>query len=98
MIKVLVVDDSSFFRRRITEFLSADSDIEVIGQAVDGLDAIDQSRGSVHLPIGKLAGGHDVRVRDLDNPSHSMAPSLGKSIIASGLISILTVSPTLGAL
>lgn len=40
MIKVLVVDDSSFFRRRITEFLSTDKTIEVVGQAFDGLDAI----------------------------------------------------------
>jgi two-component system, chemotaxis family, protein-glutamate methylesterase/glutaminase len=43
MTKVLVVDDSSFFRRRITEFLSSDPDIEVIGQAVDGLDAIEKT-------------------------------------------------------
>lgn len=43
MIKVLVVDDSSFFRRRITEFLSSDPNIEVIGQAVDGLDAIEKT-------------------------------------------------------
>ncbi len=42
MIKVLVVDDSSFFRRRITEFLSSDERIEVIGQAVDGMDAIEK--------------------------------------------------------
>ena len=42
MIKVLVVDDSSFFRRRLTEFLSSDPNIEVVGQAVDGLDAIDK--------------------------------------------------------
>ena len=42
MIKTLVVDDSSFFRRRITEFLSADPKIEVVGQAVDGLDAIEK--------------------------------------------------------
>ena len=42
MVKVLVVDDSSFFRRRISEFLSMDPDIEVIGQAVDGLDAIEK--------------------------------------------------------
>jgi two-component system, chemotaxis family, protein-glutamate methylesterase/glutaminase len=43
MIKVLVVDDSSFFRRRITDFLSSDPDIEVIAQAVDGLDAIEKT-------------------------------------------------------
>jgi two-component system, chemotaxis family, protein-glutamate methylesterase/glutaminase len=44
LIKVLVVDDSSFFRRRITEFLSSDDQIEVIGQAVDGLDAIEKNK------------------------------------------------------
>ena len=43
MIRVLVVDDSSFFRRRITEFLSSDERIEVIGQAVDGMDAIEKT-------------------------------------------------------
>lgn len=43
MIKVLVVDDSSFFRRRITEFLSSDPNIEVIAQAVDGLDAVEKT-------------------------------------------------------
>ena len=42
MVKVLVVDDSSFFRRRISEFLSSDPDIQVVGQAVDGMDAIDK--------------------------------------------------------
>ena len=44
MIKVLVVDDSSFFRRRITEFLSSDYRIEVIGEAVDGMDAIEKTK------------------------------------------------------
>jgi two-component system, chemotaxis family, protein-glutamate methylesterase/glutaminase len=43
MTKVLVVDDSSFFRRRISEFLSSDPGIEVIGQAVDGFDAIEKT-------------------------------------------------------
>ena len=42
MVKVLVVDDSSFFRRRITDFLNADPNIEVIGQAVDGLDGVEK--------------------------------------------------------
>lgn len=44
MIKVLIVDDSSFFRRRISEFLSSDPNIEVVGQAVDGLDAIEKTK------------------------------------------------------
>jgi two-component system, chemotaxis family, protein-glutamate methylesterase/glutaminase len=42
VIKVFVVDDSSFFRRRITEIISSDPNMEVIGQAVDGLDAIEK--------------------------------------------------------
>lgn len=39
-IKVLVVDDSGFFRRRLTDILSADSGIEVVGTASDGREAI----------------------------------------------------------
>ncbi len=40
MVRVLVVDDSGFFRRRIAEILDADSHIEVIGQASNGEEAI----------------------------------------------------------
>ncbi len=38
-IKVLVVDDSRFFRRRVSEILSQDPALEVVGAAADGLDA-----------------------------------------------------------
>ncbi len=40
MIKVLVVDDSGFFRRRIGEMLSLDSMLEVVGYAHTGEEAI----------------------------------------------------------
>jgi two-component system chemotaxis response regulator CheB len=43
-IRVLVVDDSAFFRKRIVEILNADPRIEVIGMAADGREAIDQNR------------------------------------------------------
>ncbi|MEM0515338.1 chemotaxis response regulator protein-glutamate methylesterase [Pseudoalteromonas sp. YIC-827] len=39
-VKVLIVDDSSFFRRRVSEILAADSDIDVIDTAVNGADAV----------------------------------------------------------
>lgn len=42
-VRVLVVDDSSFFRRRVTEMLDADPRIEVIGTAADGAEAIKQT-------------------------------------------------------
>ena len=42
-VKVLVVDDSGFFRRRVSEILSADPDIQVIGTATNGREAIDQA-------------------------------------------------------
>ena len=42
-IRVLVVDDSGFFRRRLSEIFNADPMIEVIGMAVDGKDAIEKS-------------------------------------------------------
>jgi len=41
-VRVLVVDDSGFFRRRVTEILESDPQIEVVGSAVDGKDAINK--------------------------------------------------------
>ncbi|MEO2266882.1 protein-glutamate methylesterase/protein-glutamine glutaminase [Pseudoalteromonas pernae] len=42
-VKVLIVDDSSFFRRRVTEILEGDSQIEVIDTAVNGADAVEKA-------------------------------------------------------
>lgn len=41
-IRVLVVDDSGFFRRRLTEILNSDPMIEVVDTAVDGQDALNK--------------------------------------------------------
>ncbi len=43
MVRVLIVDDSAFFCHRISEMLSRHPDIEVIGVAHDGLDALQQT-------------------------------------------------------
>lgn len=43
-IKVLVVDDSAFFRRRVTEILNDHSDLQVIGDAANGKDAIEKTK------------------------------------------------------
>ena len=40
-IRVLVVDDSRFFRRRVSEIISADSQLEVIATAENGAEAVD---------------------------------------------------------
>ena len=39
--KILVVDDSIFFRRRVKEILELDPNLEVIGEARNGQEAID---------------------------------------------------------
>ncbi|GAA5213961.1 chemotaxis response regulator protein-glutamate methylesterase [Corallincola platygyrae] len=41
-IKVLVVDDSSFFRRRVSEILEKDRGLQVVGSANNGKEAIAQ--------------------------------------------------------
>ena len=38
--KVLVVDDSSFFRRRVSDILNKDSQLDVIDVAVNGQEAV----------------------------------------------------------
>ncbi len=42
-IKVLVVDDSSFFRRRLTEIIAADPELIVVGTANNGKEAIEKA-------------------------------------------------------
>jgi DNA-binding NarL/FixJ family response regulator len=44
VIRVLVVDDNAGLRRRLEEFLSAEPDIEVVGEAADGEQAILKAR------------------------------------------------------
>src|SRR5690606_25966009 len=42
-IRVLVVDDSGFFRRRVTEIINADPRMEVVGVAANGQDESERS-------------------------------------------------------
>lgn len=42
-LKVLVVDDSGFFQRRVTEIINADSRLEVIGTASNGQEGVDKA-------------------------------------------------------
>ncbi|ODQ01106.1 MULTISPECIES: protein-glutamate methylesterase/protein-glutamine glutaminase [unclassified Salinivibrio] len=41
-VKVLVVDDSSFFRRRVSEIINGDPRLEVIDTAVNGKEAVEK--------------------------------------------------------
>lgn len=42
MVKVLIVDDSAFMRNALTSMLSSDKEIEVVGTAKDGLEALEK--------------------------------------------------------
>lgn len=42
-IKVLVVDDSSFFRRRVSEIINSEARLEVIDVATNGKEAVDKA-------------------------------------------------------
>lgn len=41
-VKVLVVDDSGFFRQRLKDLIEADSDLKVVGVAQHGAEAVDK--------------------------------------------------------
>ena len=43
-VRVLIVDDSGFFRRRISEILSSDPRLDVVGEAKNGIEAIEKTR------------------------------------------------------
>jgi two-component system chemotaxis response regulator CheB len=38
--RILIVDDSTFFRRRIAQILEEDLELQVVGQAKNGMEAI----------------------------------------------------------
>ena len=46
MIRVLLVDDQALVRAGFRMILDAEEDIDVVGEAADGREAIDQSRRS----------------------------------------------------
>jgi two-component system chemotaxis response regulator CheB len=43
-VRVLVVDDSSFFRKRLVEIISADTHLEVVGTAENGREAVQKAK------------------------------------------------------
>ncbi len=57
-IKVLVVDDHTLFRRGIATVLSGQENLEVVGEALDGLEAIEKAKEIIP----------DVIVMDLNMP------------------------------
>lgn len=42
-IKVLIVDDSTFFRKRLTEIIKGDPALEVVGEAKDGKEGVEKT-------------------------------------------------------
>lgn len=58
-VKVLIADDQALFRTGLARMLAADPRVEVVGQAKDGADAIDQA----------LARRPDVVLMDLQMPN-----------------------------
>lgn len=60
-LRLLIVDDQPLIRRGLAMMLDTENDIEVVGQAVDGLDAIEQA----------LARRPDIVVMDLQMPRAS---------------------------
>jgi two-component system chemotaxis response regulator CheB len=74
-IKVLVVDDSSFFRRRVSEIINADPEMEVIDTAKNGEEAISKAKTlrpdvitmDIEMPV--LDGISAVKAIMVDNPT-----------------------------
>ncbi len=75
-IKVLVVDDSSFFRQRITDFLSGDKRLVVIGTATNGREAVEMTQQlkpdviTMDVEMPQLNGIDAVRIIMRDTPTN----------------------------
>ena len=63
-IRVLVCDDQSLVRAGFRKLLEADADVDVVGEAADGIEAVQQARA--HLPDVVLM---DIRMPRMDGIS-----------------------------
>lgn len=78
MIRVLIVDDSTFFRKALVKVLSLDPEIQVVGEATGGMEALSKI-ASLHPDLVTLdidmpgMNGLDVLRRALaDNPQQAV--------------------------
>jgi two-component system chemotaxis response regulator CheB len=80
-VRVLVVDDSAFFRQRISDVLSQHANIEVVGTARDGLDAIEKNNSlkpdviTMDVEMPKLNGIDAVRQIMRERPTQVLMVS-----------------------
>ncbi|MDP9226020.1 MAG: response regulator transcription factor [Actinomycetota bacterium] len=83
-IRVLIVDDHALFRRGLQMVLEGESDIEVVGEATDGDDAIERAEATTP----------DVVLMDVRMPKRSgiEATRMIKEILPSTQILMLTIS------
>ena len=79
--KVLVVDDSSFFRRRVSDILNSEAQLEVIDVAVNGVEAVDKA----------IALKPDVITMDIEMPELNGIEAV-RQIMAKSPTSILMFS------
>ncbi len=56
MVRVLIVDDSSFARLSITRQLTADPEIDVVGVARNGIEALEKMK-ALNMLMEKYAAG-----------------------------------------
>ncbi len=75
-VKVLIVDDSGFFRHRISDLLSGDSRIEVVGTAQNGREAVEQAKKlrpnliTMDVEMPQMNGIEAVRVIMRESPTN----------------------------
>lgn len=84
-VRVLVVDDSSFMQRRMTELLEGAGDISVVGTARDGADAI--RRSAELLPDVITMDIHMPRMDGLLAIEHIMRTSPRPIVVVSSFVS-----------
>ncbi len=82
--RVLVVDDSAFMRKVIADIIDDDPELEVVGKARDGLDALDKVR--------ELKP--DVITLDVEMPNMDGLTALGKIMEINPLPVIMLSSVT----
>lgn len=94
-IKVLVVDDSGFFRRRLCEIINGTGDLVVIGTAADGREAIEKAR---ELKPDVITMDYEMPVMDGITAVREITRSLGIPVLMFSSLTYEGARVTLDAL
>ena len=86
-VRVLIADDQALVRAGFRMILDAEDDIDVVGEAADGLEALVDAGALVQITAGSMAGEFGSTVRRFTTTLGSGGPKI-RAMTTNGSVTI----------